>query len=40
MTVVGVETTPTEFIGVDLKITDFSDPQLEPWLATRKAADS
>ncbi len=32
MRIVGVETTPTEFIGIDLRITDFLDPQLEPWL--------
>jgi beta-phosphoglucomutase len=32
MRVVGVETTPTEFRGVDLRIRDFNDPALEPWL--------
>jgi HAD superfamily hydrolase (TIGR01509 family) len=32
MRVVAVETTPTEFHGVDLVIQDFLDPQLEPWL--------
>ncbi len=37
MRVVGVETTPTEFIGVDLRIKDFRDPQLEPWLNARIA---
>lgn len=35
MRVVGVETTPTEFQGVDLRIQDFLDPQLEPWLAAQ-----
>ena len=35
MRVVGVETTPTDFEGVDLKIKDFRDPRLEPWLATQ-----
>ena len=33
MRVVGVETTPTQFEGVDLQISDFTDPALEPWLA-------
>lgn len=33
MRVVGVETTPTDFRGIDLRIHDFFDPQLEPWLA-------
>lgn len=33
MRVVGVETTtPTEFHGIQLKIKDFLDPALEPWL--------
>jgi beta-phosphoglucomutase family hydrolase len=32
MRVVGVETTPTEFVGVKLRIKDFRDPLLEPWL--------
>jgi beta-phosphoglucomutase len=32
MRIVGVETTPTEFLGVNLRIRDFLDPQLEPWL--------
>jgi HAD superfamily hydrolase (TIGR01509 family) len=32
MRVVGVETTPTEFHGLDLRIDNFNDPQLEPWL--------
>jgi HAD superfamily hydrolase (TIGR01509 family) len=32
MRVVGVETTPTEFRGVALRIRDFNDPALEPWL--------
>jgi len=32
MRVVGVETTPTEFSGVDLQVKDFLDPRLEPWV--------
>jgi beta-phosphoglucomutase len=32
MRVVGVETTPTEFHGIQLRIQDFTDPALEPWL--------
>ncbi|MBV8898476.1 MAG: HAD family phosphatase [Acidobacteriaceae bacterium] len=35
MRVVGVETTPTDFRGVDLRIHDFLDPQLEPWLQSQ-----
>lgn len=35
MRIVAVETTPTEFHGVDLRIQDFLDPQLEPWLAAQ-----
>lgn len=37
MRVVGVETTPTQFHGVDLHIKDFLDPRLEPWLAAEMA---
>jgi beta-phosphoglucomutase len=33
MRVVGVETTPTTFQGIDLKIKDFRDPALEAWLS-------
>jgi HAD superfamily hydrolase (TIGR01549 family) len=33
MRVVGVETTPTHFSGVDLEIQDFESPELERWLA-------
>ncbi|MBV8569830.1 MAG: HAD family phosphatase [Acidobacteriaceae bacterium] len=40
MRVVGVETTPTEFVGVDLEINDFHDPRLEPWLARQIGAPS
>ena len=36
MRVVGVETTPTTFVGIDLQIRDFEDPVLEPWLQTQK----
>ncbi len=32
MRIVGVETTPTQFRGVDLHIKDFLDPKLEAWL--------
>jgi HAD superfamily hydrolase (TIGR01509 family) len=32
MRVVGVETTPTTFEGIQLKIKDFRDPQLEEWM--------
>jgi beta-phosphoglucomutase len=32
MRVVGVETTPTTFRGIALKIKDFTDPVLETWL--------
>jgi beta-phosphoglucomutase-like phosphatase (HAD superfamily) len=35
MRVVGVETTPTEFQGVDLQVKDFLDPQLERWVETQ-----
>jgi beta-phosphoglucomutase len=35
MRVVGVETTPTTFSGIDLKIKDFLDPALEPWLSAQ-----
>jgi HAD superfamily hydrolase (TIGR01509 family) len=35
MRVIGVETTPTEFQGVDLHIKDFLDPRLESWLQTQ-----
>lgn len=35
MRVVGVETTPTEFGAVDLKVQDFLDPKLEEWLKTQ-----
>ncbi len=35
MRIVGVETIPTEFHGIDLRIHDFLDPQLEPWLAAQ-----
>jgi beta-phosphoglucomutase len=38
MRVVGVETTPTEFqSGVALRVRDFTDPALEPWLQTQLA---
>jgi beta-phosphoglucomutase-like phosphatase (HAD superfamily) len=35
MRIVGVETTPTDFQGIHLRIHDFLDPQLEPWLAAQ-----
>lgn len=37
MRVVGVETTPTEFRGVQLRIKDFLDPALQPWLDAQVA---
>ena len=37
MRVVGVETTPTEFRDVALRIRDFTDPALEPWLRAQFA---
>jgi beta-phosphoglucomutase len=37
MRVVGVETTPTTFHGIDLRIKDFLDPALEPWLNAQAA---
>ncbi|HMF78434.1 MAG TPA: HAD family phosphatase [Bryobacteraceae bacterium] len=38
MRVVGVETTPTDFQGIELRIKDFLDPVLEPWLSAQTAA--
>jgi beta-phosphoglucomutase-like phosphatase (HAD superfamily) len=35
MRIVGVETTPADFHGIHLRIDDFLDPQLEPWLASQ-----
>ena len=32
MRLVGVETTPTHFGGLDLLIQDFANPELDPWL--------
>lgn len=32
MQVVGVETTPTEFVGVTLHVKDFLDAKLQPWM--------
>jgi HAD superfamily hydrolase (TIGR01549 family) len=37
MRVVGVETTPTDYPHVDLRIDNFIDPQLERWLAAQNA---
>lgn len=37
MKVVGVETTPASFQGVDLHIKDFFDPRLEPWVTAQMA---
>lgn len=37
MRVVGIETTPTEFVGVDLFVKDFSAPQLQYWVDARLA---
>lgn len=38
MRVVAVETTPTEFEGVDLTVRDFLDPKLEDWVETQLGA--
>jgi HAD superfamily hydrolase (TIGR01509 family) len=35
MRVVGVETTPTEFQGIQLRISNFLDAALEPWLSAQ-----
>ncbi|MBV9035948.1 MAG: HAD-IA family hydrolase [Acidobacteriaceae bacterium] len=37
MRVVGVETTPTEFVGVALRIKDFNDPALQRWIQSELA---
>ena len=37
MRVVGVETTPTEFVGVDLQVKNFLDAKLRPWVEARLA---
>lgn len=36
MRVVGVETTPTEFQGVNLTVRNFLDPKLEEWIERQK----
>jgi beta-phosphoglucomutase-like phosphatase (HAD superfamily) len=36
MRVVGVETTPTAYDRVDLRIDNFLDPRLDQWLAAQK----
>lgn len=38
MRVVGVETTPTEFVGVDVHVKDFLDAKLQPWIQARLPA--
>jgi beta-phosphoglucomutase len=38
MRVVGVETTPTVFTGIDLQIKNFEDPRLETWLREQVTA--
>ncbi len=38
MRVVGVETMPTEFVGVDLHVKDFRDPKLELWVEAQLRA--
>jgi beta-phosphoglucomutase len=40
MLVVGVETTPTQFEGVSLRIQDFTDPRLETWLTQQQLLQS
>ena len=37
MRVVGVETTPTDFVGVDLHVKDFMDPKLQVWVDAQLA---
>ena len=39
MRLVGVETTPTEFTGVDLHIQDFQSPELESWLGSQRVLE-
>lgn len=39
MRVVGVETTPTHFSGVDLEIEHFESPELEHWLAEQRVLE-
>ncbi len=39
MRLVAVETTPTQFVGVDLQISDFDTPALDSWLQTQRALD-
>ena len=39
MRLVGVETTPTQFTGVDLHISDFETPLLDAWLQTQRVRD-
>lgn len=39
MRLVGVETTPTQFKGVDLDIEHFESPKLETWLASQHALE-
>ncbi len=38
MRVVGVETTPTKFVGVDLHVKDFLDAKLQPWVEAQLAS--
>ena len=40
MRVVGVETTPTEFQGVDLTVRNFLDPNLDEWIGRQKICSS
>lgn len=37
MRVVGIETTPTEFQGVALRVDNFADPELESWIESQLA---
>jgi beta-phosphoglucomutase len=39
MRLVGVETTPTHFEGLDLHIQDFESPELEKWLQTQRVRE-
>lgn len=40
MRVVGIETIPTRFTGVDLVVRDFLDPRLEPWVRVQTSAET
>ena len=39
MRVVGVETTPSQFVGTALVVRDFLDPLLEPWISAQTSRE-